>query len=75
MSELWERTPRRQRCLRRIAGNGERQLWELVWNASKGMDLDQALELLAAFSAADCRAAAVAELPIGRPRVVAAGRH
>jgi hypothetical protein len=74
MSEAWERTPRRMHCLCRIRENGDRQLFEFAWNVANGMPLDVALEFFAGFDPADCRAADVADLPVGRLRVVGGRR-
>jgi hypothetical protein len=71
VSALYERTPRRMHCLRRIVANGDRQVFEFAWQVTHGAPFDETLERFAELEPGDCRGADVSELMIG-PRIVRA---
>jgi hypothetical protein len=75
MSEPRDRTPRRQRGVRHIVECGERIVFEFGWLVAHGMSFDDALEFLGAFDPADCRAADIADFPIGQLKIVNGGRR
>jgi hypothetical protein len=72
MSEIQDRTPRQQYCVKRIHDCGPRMEFEVMWQLSQGKPFDDTLEFFAQLDPADCRAAGISDLP--KLKVVNGGR-